>query len=368
MKQKLLIITILITIVIFFSQKTYLLAETPEITKSYKGKVLEIIEEKDIEFPEQEVKQRYQKLKVLITKGEREGEEVEIEVGTAPQAQNITYNKGNKVIINSYEDMDGNEMFYITDTIRTDTLLILFIIFALLATIVSKKKGFFSLLAMAISFIVIFLFLLPQIATGKDPILIAILTSLVIIPITFYLSHGLQKKTTISILGTLIALVITGILSIIFVNLTKLSGGATEEALFLQGISGGNYNLKGLLLAGIIIGTLGIMDDITISQTSIVYQLFDLKKDITTKELFKRSMELGKDHIASMINTLILVYTGASMPLLLLFMNESITFSEVINLEPVATEIVRTLVGSIGLILAVPITTYLACIVVKKKK
>ena len=142
------------------------------------------------------------------------------------------------IAINSYEDMDGNEMFYITDTIRTDTLLILFIIFALLATIVSKKKGFFSLLAMAISFIVIFLFLLPQIATGKDPILIAILTSLVIIPITFYLSHGLQKKTTISILGTLIALVITGILSIIFVNLTKLSGGATEEALFLQGISG----------------------------------------------------------------------------------------------------------------------------------
>lgn len=367
MKHQHLITTILITTVIFFSQKTYLLAQTSETIKDYQGKVLEVIEEKEIEFPKQEVKQKYQKLKVLITKGEKEGEEVEIEVGTIPQTQNITYSRGNKVLINSYEDMDGNEVFYITDIIRTDMLLILFIIFILLATIVGKKKGFFSLLAMAISFVIIFLFLLPQIANGKDPVLIAILTSLIIIPITFYLSHGLEKKTTISILGTLIALVITGILSIVFVNLTKLSGGATEEALFLQGISGKEYNLKGLLLAGIIIGTLGIMDDITISQTSIVYQLFDLKKDITTKELFKRSMELGKDHIASMINTLVLVYTGASMPLLLLFMNESRTFGEVINLEPVATEIVRTLVGSIGLILAVPITTYLACLVVKKK-
>jgi len=110
------------------------------------------------------------------------------------------------------------------------------------------------------------------------------------------------------------------------------------------------------------------MDDITISQTSIVHQLYDLKKDISTKELFKRSLELGRDHIASMINTLILVYAGASMPLLLLFLSDDRTFSEVISLEVVSTEIVRTLVGSIGLILAVPITTYLACLVVKKQE
>ncbi len=189
---------------------------------------------------------------------------------------------------------------------------------------------------------------------------------MIIIPITFYLSHGFNKRTTIAIVGTIIALTITGILSVIFSNLAHLSGAESEEVLFLQGMNNTTYNLKGLLLAGILIGTLGIMDDITISQTSIVHQLYDLKKDISTKELFKRSLELGRDHIASMINTLILVYAGASMPLLLLFLSDDRTFSEVISLEVVSTEIVRTLVGSIGLILAVPITTYLACYFVKK--
>lgn len=364
--KNLIIIFLSIFLFIFSNRQTF--AQQEEIsTKYYEGKIIEVIEEKQLEFPEQQLTQTYQKLKVEITKGERKGEIVEIENGTIPQSHSNTYEKGNRVLISSQPDMEGNEVFYITDFIRSNTLSTLFIMFIIPALIVGGKKGFFSLISMALSFIIIFIFLLPQINTGKDPIIIAIIASLVIIPITFYLSHGFEKKTTISILGTLIALTITGILSIIFVNLTKLTGGALEEALFLQGTNGQSFNLRGLLLAGIIIGTLGIMDDITISQTSIVYQLHDLKKDIPIKELFSRSMQLGKDHIASMINTLILVYTGAAMPLLLLFLNESRTFGEIISLEPVATEIVRTLVGSIGLILAVPITTYLACLTVKKK-
>ncbi len=221
---------------------------------------------------------------------------------------------------------------------------------------------------MTISFAILFIFVLPQIQAGKDPVLIAILASIIIIPVTFYMSHGFEKKITVSVIATFIALVITGLLSSFFVDLTHLSGTASEESMFLQMSNGIQYNLKGLLLAGIIIGTLGVMDDITVSQTAIVYQLHDLKNDLPFSELFKRSIQIGKDHIASMINTLVLVYTGASMPLLLLFMNNPRPFDEILNFELITTEIVRTLVGSIGLILAVPITTYLACYFVKRTK
>ena len=365
MKPKHLLTILLTTITIFLFSKGNIFAQEDNI-KYMNGKITEIVEEKEIEHKETKEKQLYQKIKILVTKGDKKGEEIISENGTQPMGHTNKYRVGDEILISQMIDAEGNEIYYIVDYIRTKSLGILFAIFTVLAVLVGRKKGFLSLLSMALSFLIIFVFLLPQIEQGKDPILITILTSMIIIPITFYLSHGFNKKTTIAIVGTIIALIITGILSVIFSNLVHLSGAESEEVLFLQGMNNTTYNLKGLLLAGILIGTLGIMDYITISQTSIVHQLYDLKKDISTKELFKRSLELGRDHIASMINTLILVYAGASMPLLLLFLSDDRTFSEVISLEVVSTEIVRTLVGSIGLILAVPITTYLACYFVKK--
>lgn len=345
-----------------FAQETL----NDEGAKTYKAIIIEILEEKELDFPEMGITQKYQKIKLKISEEEKKDEEIIIENGLMPQSQLNIYKEGEKVLITGYKKETGEDIYYITDYIRTPQIAILFFIFLLLAVFIGKNKGFLSLVSMGISFLIIFLFLLPQIHAGKDPTIIAIISSIFIIPITFYLSHGFNKKTTIAILGTLISLIITGILAVLFVNATKLSGGAMEEALFLQGTNNTYFNLKGLLLAGIIIGTLGIMDDITISQTSIVFQLHDLKKDIKLNDLYKKSMALGKDHIASMINTLILVYAGASMPLLLLFLNESRSFTEIINLEAISTEIVRTLVGSIGLITAVPITTYLATLVAKR--
>lgn len=339
--------------------------QVPE-TDYIQGKIIEILEEKDIELQGQT--QKYQKLKILVTEGSLNGKEIIVENGAFAMAQVILYHKGDTVILSYTKGVEGNDIFYITDFVRTNGILILFIVFIVISLIIGSKKGFFSLLSMAISFAILFIFVLPQIQAGKDPVLIAILASIVIIPVTFYMSHGFEKKITVSVIATFVALVITGLLSIFFVNLTHLSGTASEESMFLQTLGGIQYNLKGLLLAGIIIGTLGVMDDITVSQTAIVYQLHDLKNDLSFSELFKRSIQIGKDHIASMINTLILVYTGASMPLLLLFMNNPRPFDEILNFELITTEIVRTLVGSIGLILAVPITTYLACYFVKRKK
>jgi len=189
---------------------------------------------------------------------------------------------------------------------------------------------------------------------------------LFIIPITFYLSHGFNKKTTVAVGGTVIALIITGILAGIFVEAAKLTGFASEEAGFLQVAKQGLVNIKGLLLAGIIIGVLGVLDDVTVSQSAIVFQLKQANAKIKAGELYKRAMDVGKDHISSMVNTLVLVYTGAALPLLLLFIDNPHPFSEVVNYEIIADEIVRTLVGSIGLVLAVPITTLIASLTAEK--
>jgi uncharacterized membrane protein len=236
-----------------------------------------------------------------------------------------------------------------------------------LTVVIADKRGFTSLLGMGISFLVIFFFILPQILAGYSPILIAILGSLLIIPISFFLSHGFNQKTFAAIAGTLISLVITGILAVVFIEAAKLTGFASEKAGFLQVAGQGTINIKGLLLAGIIIVVLGVLDGITISQSAIVFQLKEANRNFSSKDLYKWAMSIGKDHISSMVNTLILVYTGASLPLLLLFVNNPYPFSQVINYEIIADEMVRTLVGSIGLVLAVPVTTLIAATLAVKK-
>ena len=153
-----------------------------------------------------------------------------------------------------------------------------------------------------------------------------------------------------------------------FVESAQLTGFASEEAGFLQTIKQGSVNIKGLLLAGIIIGVLGVLDDITISQSAIVFQLKETNEKLGFFELYKRAMNVGQDHISSMVNTLVLVYTGAALPLLLLFIDNPHPFSEIVNYEIIADEVVRTLVGSIGLILAVPITTVIASLVAEQTK
>jgi uncharacterized membrane protein len=233
--------------------------------------------------------------------------------------------------------------------------------------VIGRLWGITAIIAMAFSFFVIFKLILPQILSGSDPVFIAVFGSIVIIPVSFYSSHGLNKKTTIAIVGTVISLVITGVLAVIFVEASKLTGFASEEASFLQVARGGAINMKGLLLAGIIIGTLGILDDVTISQASVVNQLDMTDKKLSFGELYGRAMSVGQDHISSMVNTLVLVYTGAALPLLLLFVNNPHSFLEIINYEIVADEVVRTLVGSIGLVAAVPITTLISAIVAKRK-
>lgn len=283
------------------------------------------------------------------------------------QIKNI-FKRGDKVVISYDKDVSGRENVYVVDMVRRNQLLILFFLFLSVVFLVGRWKGIRSFVGMILSFFIIAQFIVPNILLGNDPVLISLLGTLFIIPITFYLGHGFNTKTHIALLGTFLALVLTGILATVFVSFTKLTGFAVEEASYLQFITGGAVKIQSLLLAGIIIGALGVLDDITISQTAIVEKLKETNPSFTINELYHHAIAVGRDHIASLVNTLILVYTGASFPLILLFYTSSLSFSTVVNQEMIATEIVRTLVSSIGIIMAVPITTLLAAHFIKKSK
>ena len=327
------------------------------------GEVVQIIDEGEIIEGGQ--KSAYQTLSVLITHGSIEGSTITIETGAFQIAGTRQYEVGNKILVTYTKTPGGDTFFTISDFVRREGLLYLAILFVLLAILIGGKWGAFSIIGMAFSFLVIFKFILPQILLGQDAVVMSILGSIVIVPVTFGLSHGISKKTLVAVIGTITTLVLVGVLASFFVDLTHLTGFASEEAGFLQLDLGNVINMKGLLLAGIIIASLGILDDITISQASVVQEISLANKKLKAGELFTRAMRVGKDHISSLVNTLILVYTGASLPLFLLFVNNPRPFSEVINYEIVADEIVRTLVGSMGIILAVPITTALAAYYLK---
>ncbi|TAL60570.1 MAG: YibE/F family protein [Bacteroidetes bacterium] len=363
MKLLLLKSIIVVSVICFtLSSANYIKAQqsnAPVLTEeTLEAKITTIISEKEIVIMDK--KQLQQEVELLITKGSLKGKTITVISGDLPMANIQKYNTGDQVTVSYSKNPDGSETIYITDYIRRRSLLILFGIFIIITLLITKWQGLTSLIGMFMSFAVIFTFILPKISAGKDPVTTAITGSLFIIPVTFYLSHGLNKKTTVAVISTIISLIITGILAAVFIETAKLTGFSSEEASFLQVINPGMIHMKGLLLAGIIIGSLGIFDDITISQAAIVFELKKANHSLNIGQLYMKAMNVGKDHISSLVNTLVLVYAGAATPLLLLFMNNSKSFSEVVNYEIIAEEMVRTMVGSIGLILAVPITTILA--------
>lgn len=304
-------------------------------------------------------------VRIRATEGSLKGQIFNISQITPEQIKQQKLSEGDEVII-SYEKAGNRENIYIVDHVRTTPLIILFVIFLALVFVVGRWKGFFSFIGMVLSFLIIGQFVVPNIILGNDPVIITLLSALFIIPLTFYIAHGINWKTTISIVSTVIALMLTGALAYVFVEFARLTGFAAEESTFLQNMTQGAINIKSLLLAGIIIGAMGILDDITISQTSIVEKMYHANPKYSSRELFFHGMDVGRDHIASLVNTLILVYAGASLPLFLLFYNSELTYMQVANQEIVATEIVRTLASSIGIVSAVPISTWLCSIFVKK--
>jgi uncharacterized membrane protein len=261
---------------------------------------------------------------------------------------------------------DGSDSFTITGPNRWGPLLTLLLLFVVVIVAVSRWKGVRSLVGLCVSLYVITQFILPMILSGADAVLVTIIGAFALLSVTEYLIYGWTAKTHAAVLGILISLIITGVLAVIFVNATRLTGYGAEEVSYLQ-TSGATIDPRGLLLAGILIGALGVLDDVTISQSSSVFELSVANPTLGMRDLYRRAMNIGRDHIASTVNTLVLAYVGASLPLFLLFAIYPQPFGQIINLEFVTEEVMRTLIGSLGLVMAVPITTLLAGILTGRK-
>lgn len=364
MLKKIFIITLL-SFFFFLPTATFAQDDQVQTAETFEGKITKVDEERTIEVMGN--KQIYQKLSVLITKGSEQGKTVTIENGNLPLANVTQYHLYDQVTVQKVQNQQGGYIYNINDFIRRDGLLLLTVIFLICTFIVARWKGFMAVVSMVCTFFIIFKFTLPQLSNGTSPLFISILTAIIVVPVTFYLSHGFNKKTHIAIIASIITLAIIGVLSNIFIYLCHLTGLSSEDAATLSLYKPGVIDMKDLLFASTIIGALGVLDDITIAQAAVISEIRSAVPKIKKWELYRKGMNVGRDHITSMVNTLILVYAGASLPLLLIFIDNPRPFSEIVNYEFIAEEIVRTLVGSVGLVLAVPITTLIAVMASKKQ-
>lgn len=308
-----------------------------------------------------------QRIEVEILNDQEKGKKVFIEQGGAiPAAENQKVSAGNKIIVTKTYDGEGNPTYYIADTYRLTGVFIIAAIFFALAAFFGRKKGIASILGLVFSILVLIKFVIPQIVEGRNPLLISLIGAFIIAVISIYLAHGFNKKSTIALVSTLLTLGIAAGLSIIFISLSKLTGIGTEEAFYLQ-MNLEFLNAKGFLLGGIIIGALGVLDDVTTAQVATIHEIHDANPNLNPRQLYSKGISVGKEHIASLVNTLALAYAGASFPILILFaIDKNIPLWVNLNNEYVIEEIIRTLVGSTALIFAVPIATFLAVYSIRK--
>ncbi|MEV5432256.1 YibE/F family protein [Streptomyces sp. NPDC052701] len=271
--------------------------------------------------------------------------------------------QGQEVVV-AYEPSAPKDLQYsVADVNRRFPMTLLAGIFALAVVVVGRLRGVMALVALAISFLVLSLFMLPAILQGSNPLVVAVVGSSAIMLIALYLCHGLSARTSVAVLGTLISLLLIGVLGSLFIGWAALTGNTDDNTGLIHGLYP-DIDMSGLLLAGVIIGSLGVLDDVTVTQTSAVWELHEANPSMGWRGLYRAGIRIGRDHIASVVNTLVLAYAGAALPLLLLFSIAQSSVGTVANSELVAEEIVRTLVGSIGLVASVPVTTALAALVV----
>ena len=334
-------------------------------TDTVMARVTAIVEEGFITLGE--VTQPYQIVEVSVKEGAFAGETFRIDYGTRQiRTDMIPLGVGDQLMVTVSSLPDGTVSAHFTDFYRGRSLLILFATFIAFSIIVSGWKGVRSLIGIGLSLVVIIVIILPGIQQGRDPLLTTILGSFFFVSYSMYIIYGWNVKTHAAVLGSLISLIIAGLLAYFFVGQTNLTGYGDENMFYITQMSQNILNVRHFLLAGILIGTLGVLDDLVISQASAVLELYRNNPNQDFHKLFRSAMNIGQDHVAATVNTLVLAYAGAALPMLLLFSLRSVDFQLAINLEFIAEEIVRTLVGSLGLFASVPITTALASFIAIK--
>lgn len=269
------------------------------------------------------------------------------------------------VLVQSGEDPADPESFQVVDFQRSTPLLVLALVFAAAVVALGRWRGLAALVALGLTAVVLLGFVLPAILAGRDPLWVALVGCFAIMFGVLYLTHGVSARTSTAVLGTLLSLLLIGALGVAFAAAARLTG-AEEDTASLAATLGSEVDGRGLVLAGLMIGALGALDDVTVTQTSAVWELRRADPHLRPGELFGAAMRIGRDHVASAVNTLVLAYAGAALPLLLLFSVAERGLADALTSQVIATEVIRTLVGSIGLVGSVPLTTALAVAVVTR--
>ena len=350
------IVLAILVALVGLAPRAFEVAQRPPVNQAQDGRVLRVVSERTQPSDRGDVHVRV--LEVALPE-----QVVTVEEGTsAREVSLVPAQPGDRVLVQSVPGPAGGEsVYYIVDHQRSRVLWVFGAAFAVLVLFVGRWHGLRSLLSLGVTYLILMRFIIPGILSGYSPLVLSLVGGTAIMATTLVLAHGVDRKSTAAIAGTGIALVLIVALSqiaIVFAKLTGLVGDDEASTVFV--LFGGAIDARGLLLSGILIGALGALDDVTMTQSSAIFELRDANPLLRPRELYERGMRIGRDHIASIVNTLVLAYAGASMPLLVILASQTEGVGTLLNREFLASEVVRTVVGSIGIVAAVPLTTAIA--------
>lgn len=340
---------LLITPAVGIAQEVY-----NEYQGTYRGEVLSILEQEFREVPGTGTDTLLQTIQVSVLDGPKKGETLIIE------NEYLALETGDKFYFNHNVYIDDTESYFVTNIDRRDSLLTFFGLFVFTIVVFGGWQGVRSLIALGGSFLAIFYVLLPGLVAGYNPLFLSGLVASGVLFGAIFFTHGFNRESAVAYGGTMLAVALTGLLAFIAVSQAKLTGFVTDESVFLNFATNGSLDFTGLLLGAIIIGVLGVLDDIAVTQAAVTTELFNSNKDIKPREVYQKAIRVGREHVGALVNTLVLAYVGASLPLLMYFHLSPLSFWSLVNSELFATEIIRAIIGSIGLIMTVPIVTGLA--------
>lgn len=328
-----------------------------------RGEVLSVVSEEQQEIGDDMV-QRTQSLEVELRSGPDAGKKVQVLHQEIPNDFDVSKIRAGDELLLGYVDTEDEQEYVVVDRYRLPGLIAFVGVFFALVLFFARWRGFTSLVGLCFSLAVIVFFMAPNIALGRNPLLIAFISALCIILVSTFLAHGLRVRTLLSVLSMIITLGIAQGLAVLAVYALHLFGTGSQDATYLQAVLYGMVDLRGVLLAGIVVGTLGVLDDVATTQTASVEEIHKANRALNIRELYARGASVGREHVAALVNTLVLAYASVALPvILLLTLHSGQPFWVIINSEAMVEEIVRTLVGSIAIVLAVPISTFLAAYV-----
>jgi uncharacterized membrane protein len=325
-----------------------------DLQGTYRGKVIEVVSSEERTVPGTQTATPVQTIDVEVLDGPFDGDIITIENDF------LALDTGDRFYFNYNVYIDGSESYAVTNIDRRVPLMLFVALFAFAVIALGGWQGVRSLIALGVSFLAIFYVLLPGLLAGYSPLLLSFLVAAGILFGAIFFTHGFNRESFVAYGGTMLAVGLTGILAIIAVSASSLTGFASDESVYLNFNTDGVLDFTGLLLGAIIVGVLGVLDDIAVTQAAVVVELYGSNKSLSPREVYRRALRVGREHVGALVNTLVLAYAGASLPLLMYFYLAPVGFWSLINSELFATEIIRAVVGSIGLILTVPIVTGLA--------